>query len=144
MVIKSENATKLMETLCELINEVYYNLNIETEDEALYLNQQMMLNELLMDSPKYFDGLAGISIYPSLVKAEINKKIVHSCIPSCEITYKNNDAISSSLEAGLKWRYKVIPYKSKEFNLCIYHLYHLLFKQSGLWTTYKSVQSGIQ
>ena len=109
-----ENATKLMETLCELINEVYYNLNIETEeDEALYLNQQMMLNELLMDSPKYFDGLAGISIYPSLVTAEINKKIVHSCIPSCEITYKNNDAISSSLEAGLKWRYKVIPYKSK-------------------------------
>ena len=71
-----------------------------------------------MDSPKYFDGLYGISLYPKLVTAEAKGDVHHSCVPSCEIDYKNCGWHNASLEANLKWIYKVIPFEAGNGKFC--------------------------
>ena len=106
-------------TLCSMISDMYYDYNVETEeDEATYMNDAMMLRELLMDSPKYFDGIYGISLYPKLVTAEAKGDVHHSCVPSCEIDYKNCGWHNASLEANLKWIYKVIPFEAGNGKFC--------------------------
>ena len=115
-VMDGPNAS-IFATLCNMISDMYYDYNVETEeDEAMYMNNSMMLRELLMDSPRYFDGIDGISLYPKLVTAEAQGVVHHSCIPSCEIDYKHGGWHNASLKANLKWVYKVTSFNADDEN----------------------------
>ena len=81
------------------------------------MNDSMMLRESHGFS-KYFDGIYGISLYPKLVRAEGKGDVHHSCVPSCEIDYKNC-GWHNVIGGYLKWVYKVIPFEAGNEKFCV-------------------------